>query len=136
MAGAVVPVRRHRAMNGGTGKRLLSHQLSPLGLVPLFTGGWRAKEREVGRKWVQESTRVKYDIGERWERRGRRVCYKLTTVSHPQRNVNGRLQTTVLSPSPDKEHMTEEAAPPQFIGFGISGDGGDGVPPGIIDMQS
>ena len=63
LAGAVVPVQRHQPMTTRTGTRLLSRRLSPLGLVPLFTGGWRAEEQEAGRNGVQESTRATYEIG-------------------------------------------------------------------------
>ena len=52
-------------MYGGTGTRLLLLQLSPLELVTLFTGGWRAEEQELGQNIFQELTRVEIvDRGE------------------------------------------------------------------------
>ena len=57
LSGDVVPLPYHRPMDGGTGTRLILRRLSPLELVPLFTGGWHAEEREAGRNGAQESTR-------------------------------------------------------------------------------
>ena len=52
-------------MDKGTGTRLILCQLSSLELVPLFTGGWRAEEQELGQNIFQELTRVKIvDMGE------------------------------------------------------------------------
>ena len=53
MSGAIITVRRHMTINGGTGMCLLMHQLYPLELVPLFTGGWSTDEREAGRNRFQ-----------------------------------------------------------------------------------
>ena len=41
---AVVLVTWQRAMDGGTGMRLISHQLPPLELASMFTRGWQAEE--------------------------------------------------------------------------------------------
>ena len=49
LTGAVISVRRHQIVNGGTGMRLLSCRLSLLYLVLLFTRGWFAEEWEAGR---------------------------------------------------------------------------------------
>ena len=61
--GSIVPVRRQRPMDVGTGTPLLLRRLSPLGLVPLFTRVWRAEEREVGRNGVQELISETLEIG-------------------------------------------------------------------------
>ena len=53
-ASDVFLVQWHWAMNRGTGTHLLSHILSPLELAPLFTGGWRAEEREAGWDGAQD----------------------------------------------------------------------------------
>ena len=65
MSGDINPVQSQRPMDGGTGMHLLPRQLSPLGLVPLFTRGWHVEEWEVGRDRVQELTKAKYYIGGR-----------------------------------------------------------------------
>ena len=52
--GAVVPVRCHQMMNGGTGTCLISRRLHPLSLVTLFTGRWQEKEQETRQTGEEE----------------------------------------------------------------------------------
>ena len=62
----VVPVPHQKPMDGGTGTRLLLHRLSPLGLVPLFTGVWQTEEWETGQNGVQKLIRATLEIGGGW----------------------------------------------------------------------
>ena len=40
MCGVIVPVRRQRPIDGGIGTHMILRLFSPMGLIPLFTGGW------------------------------------------------------------------------------------------------
>ena len=65
LSGAVFLLQYQRLVEKGTGTCLLLCQLSSLELVPMFTGGWRTEEREVGQNIFQELTRVEIvDRGE------------------------------------------------------------------------
>ena len=58
LSGDVVPLRQQRSMDGKIGMRLLLCQLSPLGLVPLFTVVWLTEGQEAGYNGEHELTQA------------------------------------------------------------------------------